>query len=184
MSRIPARNELAKDIFLIAIGITIAVVATREGLLDGFLGLFGNDALASFVSGVFFTSVFTIAPAAVALTHIMETAPVGTVAFWGALGSLCGDMILFFFIRDKFSEDLRRSFKPSFVKHLFASFHFGFLKWLSPILGALIIASPLPDELGLALMGLSKTRVAVIIPVSFAMNWLGIYTIVWFARLM
>jgi hypothetical protein len=54
------------------------------------------------------------------------------------------------------------------------------MKWISPILGALIIASPLPDEFGLALLGLSRTRISILIPVSFIMNFLGVYLLLWF----
>ncbi len=179
-----SQNELMKDIIFICIGIALALVISETGLLDSFLRVFGSGAVASFVAGIFFTSAFTIAPSSVALAHIMQNTPIQVVSLWGALGALCGDLILFFFIRDKFAEDLRRSFKPSLMKHILSSFHLGFLKWLSPVLGALIIASPLPDEFGLMLMGMSKTRLIFLVPISFAMNWLGIYALVWFAHLL
>ncbi len=181
MRRTTARHELVKDILFILLGVIIAVVLSWIGFFDWFIGLMGNGVVASFVAGVFFTSAFTIAPASVTFAHLAGTVPINTLAIWGALGALCGDLILFFFIRDRFAEDLKRSFKPSFIKHIAHSFHFGFLKWLSPILGAIIIASPLPDELGLTLMGLSKTRIVLLVPVSFVMNLLGIYLLVWFA---
>ena len=73
-------------------------------------------------------------------------------------GAMLGDLIIFFFIRDRFADDIIHSMKPSVSRHVLNSFHLGFLKWISPILGALIIASPLPDEFGLTLLGLSKTR--------------------------
>jgi hypothetical protein len=38
----------------------------------------------------------------------------------------------------------------------------------------LIIASPFPDELGLMLMGLSKTNTKVFILLSFVLNFIGI----------
>lgn len=179
-----ARHDLIKDILFICLGIFIALVFSRSGFLDEIIGFLGNGVMASFVAGIFFTSVFTIAPASVAMIHLVQNTPIGTVVLWGALGALCGDLILFFFIRDRFADDLKHSFKPSFVKHIVRSFHFGFLKWFSPILGAFIIASPLPDELGLTLMGLSKMRVIVLVPISFFMNALGIYLLVYFASLM
>ncbi|OGG78335.1 hypothetical protein A3A36_01445 [Candidatus Kaiserbacteria bacterium RIFCSPLOWO2_01_FULL_52_12b] len=55
-------------------------------------------------------------------------------------------------------------------------------KWLIPFVGALIIASPLPDEAGLAMMGLSKMKTSVFIPISFALNFLGILAIGIFAK--
>lgn len=172
-----ARQALMKDIGFIFIGVFIALVLVKTGALEGLLSVFGSGIFASFVAGIFFTSVFTIAPSSVVLAGLAESVPIHSIAIWGALGALCGDIILFFFIKDRFAEDLRRSLKPSFLKHIFSSFHLGFMKWLSPVLGALIIASPLPDELGLTLMGMSKVRLAILIPVSFAMNAVGIYAL-------
>ena len=183
MRRKTARHELAKDIFFIIIGIGIAIALARSGFLDWLIVVFGGGIIASFIAGVFFTSMFTIAPASVVLAHLIGTMPIPTLVISGALGALCGDLMLFFFIRDRFTDDLKHSFKPSFVKHVVHSFHFGFLKWLSPILGAAVIVSPLPDEVGLTLMGLTKTRVVVLIPISFSMNILAIYLLVWFTSL-
>src|SRR3990167_7131268 len=49
--------------------------------------------------------------------------------------------------------------------------------WVIPALGAVIIASPLPDELGLIMMGLSHIRTATFIVLSFMMNAAGIFAI-------
>lgn len=182
-TRTSAHRELIKDAFLIIVGFGCAIIMSKAGVLDSVISFLGDGAAASFVAGIFFTSAFTIAPASVALVHIAGATDHLTVALWGALGALCGDLILFFFIRDKFAADLKRSFKPSVMKHVLRSLHFGFLKWLSPIIGALIIASPLPDELGIALMGISRTRLIILVPVSFVMNLLGIYALIWFAGL-
>lgn len=179
--RTRARRELRKDFFLVLIGAIAALFLSQSGIIEGAIRLLGGTATASFVSGIFFTSVFTVAPASVALAGIAETGSTATVALWGALGAMLGDLALFYFIRDRFADDLADSLKPSIVKHIVSSFHFGFLKWLSPVLGAAIIASPLPDEFGLALMGMSKVRMAVLMPVTFIMNALGIYLIIWFA---
>ncbi len=150
--------------------------------MDAFVKLLGNSTIASFVSGIFFTSAFTLAPASVALAHITKVAPLHEVALWGGLGAMCGDLVLFLFIRDKFALDITAALKPSFARHIMNSFHLGFMKWLSPLIGAAIIASPLPDELGLALMGLSRTRILILLPVTFVMNVIGIYIVAMFAH--
>ena len=157
----------------------MAFALAKLGFIDWLVSLVGNVIVSSFLAGIFFTSAFSIAPAAIALVHI--NGPTHIVAFWGALGALCGDLILFYFIRDRFADHLMRSFRPSFTRHILTSFHLGFMKWLAPILGALIIASPLPDELALTLMGISKTRLAILIPVAFVMNLLGILSLLNFA---
>ncbi len=176
---------LAHDVVIIALGIVVAFFAVKTGVLQNLLlQIKEYSILASFLAGIFFTSTFTIAPASVAIVQIAQHgAGIPVVAFWGALGAMLGDLILFFFIRDRFYENLMSTLKPSTIKHIAHSFHFGFLKWLSPLLGALIIASPLPDELGLSLLGVSKVKVSLLMPIAFAMNFLGIYLLLGFANL-
>lgn len=180
MRKIKARKDLAKDLALVFLGAVLALLLSQLGVISFIINLIGNQILASFFAGIFFTSVFTIAPASVALVNI-SGASIMTVSFWGALGALCGDLTLFFFIRDRFAKDVMDSMKPSVLRHILNTFHLGFMKWISPILGALIIASPLPDEFGLALLGFSRTKVSILIPVSFIMNFLGVYLLLWFA---
>lgn len=179
-----ARRELAKDIVFIITGGIVALILSHIGFIDYAVSIFGSTGWASFIAGLFFTSVFTIAPASVALGHIAMNSPNHIVALFGALGAVCGDLILFYFIRDRFTDDLMNSFGSVFAKHIISSFHIGFLKWLSPVLGTLIIASPLPDEFGVALLGISRVRVYLVIPLSFMGNILGIYAIVWFGSIL
>ncbi len=175
---------LLYDVIIIAIGIFVALLLAKLGIIDALVfSLRDYSAVASFVAGIFFTSTFTIAPASVAIVHIAQHAPLPIVATWGALGAMCGDLILFYFIRDRFTKDLQDAISPRKMKHFLHSFHFGFLKWLGPVLGAVIIASPLPDEFGISLLGMSKVRTTVLMPISYAMNFLGIYLIVGFANL-
>ena len=172
------------DIIIIALGILITFLLVKIGAIDALVySLRHYTIVASFLAGVFFTSTFTIAPASVALVNLAQQAPLPLVAAWGALGAMCGDLILFFFIRDRFAEDLKSAFSSRRVKHILHSFHFGFLKWLAPILGALIIASPLPDEFGISLLGMSKIRTSLLLPISYVMNFIGVYLIVGFANL-
>jgi hypothetical protein len=178
-------KPLFHDLLMISCGVVIALFLSKTGILDLIINNFTNHyILASFVAGIFFTSVFTIAPASVALVHIAEYAPLNWIAFWGALGAVCGDLILFFFIRDRFVDDVKKAIKPSTLRYLARSFHFGFLKWLSPLIGALIIASPLPDEFGITLLGISRIKLSFLIPISLAMNMLGIYLLILFGHLL
>lgn len=176
-------KALVHDILMILLGVAAAIIYVESGLLDVTLNaLDGNYAIASFIAGIFFTSAFTLAPSSVAFVHLAQSAPVGPIALWGGLGAMVGDLILFLFIRDHFADDLLSVLKPSTVKMFFKSLHFGFMKWLSPIIGALIIASPLPDEFGVTLLGMSKVKVVVLLPVTFLMNILGIYLLLEFSK--
>ncbi len=57
-----------------------------------------------------------------------------------------------------------------------------FFRWLTFLAGGLIIASPLPDELGISLLGFSKMKTSWFIPLSFAFNFIGILLIGWVAK--
>lgn len=50
-------------------------------------------------------------------------------------------------------------------------------RWLMGAVGMLIIASPLPDKLGIALLGFSKTKQRFFLLLSFTANFLGILAI-------
>ena len=75
-----ARKELTKDLIFVFIGIFIALVLSRLGIIDLIVNVIGNEIVVSFLSGIFFTSVFTVGPASVALVSI-SGASYFTIAF-------------------------------------------------------------------------------------------------------
>lgn len=176
---------LVRDIVMISIGIVVAIFLSRIGVIDYVVSIFSDYyIIASFISGIFFTSIFTIAPSSITLVHLSQTAPTAGIVFWGGLGAMFGDLILFLFIKDRFAEDLKKVFRPSSMKYIFKSLHLGFMRWLSPLIGALIIASPLPDEFGITLLGMSKIKTTILMPIAFVMNMLGIYLLIEFSHLL
>lgn len=178
-------SAIIHDLLMIFVGIVFAIIFVRTGLLDLIIGAVKDYyIIASFIAGIFFTSAFTIAPSSIALVNIANYAPIPGVALFGALGAMCGDLILFFFIRDRFAEDIMKIVKRSTIRQILHSFHFGFLKWLSPLLGAFIIASPIPDEFAITLFGISRLKLAVLIPLTFIMNSIGIYALIGFSYLL
>jgi hypothetical protein len=172
-------DNLIRDLFFILLSLSVSFWIVHIGLLNNVVSIISEARLlAAFVGGFFFTSAFTIAPATLVIAALTHTVPRMTLALWGALGALAGDLTIFFFVRDRFTADIMdliRGSKSKRFKHFFKT---GAFRLLSPVIGALIIASPLPDELGMAMMGMSKTRLALIIPISFVMNFVAIWVIV------
>ena len=171
-------QQVLRDVVLFLISIVFSIWFAQSGYAEKLTASFSEyAALESFVAGFFFTSLFTLAPASVALAALGEFHPHTWVALWGSLGAVLGDLLLFLFVRDRISDDIAVVFSSrrwSWIKKMFRR---PFLHWLLPVTGAVIIASPLPDELGLAMMGLSRVSISVFIPISFAMNFLGILLI-------
>ncbi len=178
-------HALVRDVVMIAIGIVIALILSKIGFIDRIIFFFKDYYMvASFIAGLFFTSVFTIAPASVTLVHIAQDSPSTSVVLWGGLGAMVGDLVLFLFIKDHFAEDLKKAIGSKTARYFLKSLHFGFMRWLSPVIGALIIASPLPDEFGLTLLGMSKVKTVILIPIALVMNMLGIYLLIQFSHLL
>lgn len=139
--------------------------------------------LGAFLAGIFFVSTFTVAPAALVLYRLAENLHPVEVALLAGLGAMVGDYIIFRFMKDRVFEELAPLFRQLHtprVRTLFKSPYFG---WLLPLIGAVIIASPMPDEVGVSMLGLSKIRPWQFFVVTFTLNVCGIFLVVTAARL-
>lgn len=176
-------NNLTKDLAIVALSIVVAVIMVKTGALRSLLVSTQEiKFISSFLAGMFFVSIFTVAPATVVLAEIAQSNSVFWVAFFGGMGALIGDLVIFRFIKDRLAEDFYYLIKQTKFKRLTSVFRWKLFRWLIPFFGALIIASPLPDELGLAMMGLSKIRTSLFIPLSFFLNFSGILVIGFIAK--
>lgn len=144
------------------------------------IGSFGY--IGAFIAGVLFVSIFTLAPAAVVLFFLADHLNPLLVALFAGMGAVAGDYLIFRFLRDHVFDEL----KPLFVKNggnelieLFKTPYFG---WLLPFLGAFIIASPFPDELGIGLLGASKLKGWQFVGLTFLLNSVGIFLVITAAR--
>lgn len=174
-----------KNTLLLALSVVALILvldsAPVHGALQhlGELGYFG-----AFLAGVFFVSTFTVAPASVALFFIAEQGHPLYLALAAGCGAVLGDFLIFRFFKDRVFEELRPMFwrlRGSPVGRLFGTPYFA---WLTPIVGAVVIASPLPDELGIGLLGQSKLKNWQFLLLTFLLNTIGIFVIVSSARLL
>ena len=178
-----ARLHRARTTFLVVISLYIAY----ELLVTGAIGTWVGDSLlrvipAGLIAGAFFTSLLTVVPATVVLLEVAQTFNPFLVAVLGVAGAVIGDLFLFLFVREAVSRQAPLFLKESQRRYLRRLFAHPLLHWLLPLCGAIIIASPLPDEFGLALMGLSRMDIKVFIPLSFTMNFIGIALLALAAR--
>jgi len=173
------KNFLMQDIMLIVLSVIFAVVLVKTDLLIKILTSTRElEFLGSFISGIFFTSIFTTAPAIVTLGELARANSIASVAILGAMGAIIGDMIIFRFIRDRFSEHLMELVKHQGIgKRIKVLLKLRLFRWLTFLTGGLIIASPLPDELGIGLLGFLKIKTPRFILISFLFNFIGILLI-------
>ena len=170
---------LLQDIAIIVLSIVIAVILVETNVLIKILTSTQElELLGSFIAGMFFTSIFTTAPAIVTLGEIARANSILPTAFFGAMGAMVGDLIIFRFVRDRFSEHLMEIIKHQGAgKRIKLLLKLKIFRWLTFLAGGLIIASPFPDELGVSLLGFSKMRTSWFIPLSFTFNFIGILLI-------
>jgi len=129
--------------------------------------------LSSFIAGLFYASYFTGPAATAVIFYLGKVQHPLLIAGVGAFGSVISDYILFRFIRKRASPSidyLKKKLK------LNDNAKKG-LRILAPVAAALLIASPLPDELGVAILGAMKFKTKYLLVLSYVCNFLGILTV-------
>lgn len=173
-----------KNTTLLVIGLAIFFYLAQTPAVDSLIkqaGTYGY--VGAFITGMFFVSTFTVAPAGLVLFNLADHLDPAEVALMAGLGAMVGDFLIFRLIRDKVIEELRPilgKLHNPYIRMLFKTPYFA---WLLPLIGSVIIASPLPDELGVGLLGLAKLRKWQFFTVTFVLNVLGIFLIVTAAKL-
>jgi len=152
--------------------------------LHGIINTIGNlGYLGAFLTGIFFVSTFTVAPAAVVLFHLADRLHPVEVALLAGLGAMVGDFVIFRFMKDKIFEEMAPIFQKLHKNYFRTLFKSPYFSWLLPVIGAAIIASPIPDEAGVSMLGLSQIRPWQFFIVTFTLNAIGIFLIVTATRI-
>lgn len=170
------------SLFLFAFGITVFLFTT--GVLFAMIGIVQTvPLLAEFLSGFFYSS-FISSPLAIFMIGILaKTNSPLQIALIGGIGAMLADLILFKLARLLFFGSvspltLNKNFN-SIVKSLHRNSTFNFV---APFIGAVIIASPLPDELGIAILGLSKMPLLQVAMLTYLFNTAGIFVLAFLAQ--
>ena len=177
------KNWQYKNTTLLILSLVLLFVLSQQPTFKSFVSYIGNFGyIGAFIAGAFFVSIFTVAPSALVLFFIAETLnPFGVAIFAGA-GAVIGDYLIFRFLRDRVFNEL----KPMFLKNggniLVKLFKTPYFIWLLPLVGAFIIASPFPDEVGIGLLGASKLKSWQFISLSLILNSIGIFLVIITAR--
>lgn len=165
-----------KTIIFIAIlgfSIWLAQSSHPQAFLDKILPF---KLLAAFIAGMMYSSLLT-SPLSIAALFLLglNWDPI-TVAVIGGLGAMTADFLIVKVLRNIFRQFSFAIHLPFFsaLKAFFKAIHFNFLAIL---MGLLIVASPLPDELGLVLLGASKLSYFKLLVLTFVLNTFGLLVI-------
>ena len=169
-----------KNLTIVFIGVVLAIVLSKNEIFRSFLLHLGNFGyIGAFVAGIFFVSTVTVATSALVLLTLAETLSPIELGLLAGLGAVVGDVLIFNLIKDDLANEIEDLYEQiDTKKHLVKLFHTKYFNWVLPIIGAIIIASPLPDEMGISLINLSKMNSFKFIILSYLLNSIGIFLIV------
>ena len=178
----PHRNAVplavTHEAWLVVCGLLLSVLFVKTDVIAQ-VAAYSQDfaTVASFIVGTFFTSVLTTTPAIVAIAELGKFIPAWQLALAGGAGAVCGDLLIFRFVRSPLAEYIVRTESNPWMRRVGRALARSPFWWIVPAFGAAIIASPLPDELGLIMMGLSHIRTGTFIVLAYVMNATGIFLI-------
>lgn len=170
---------------VILISILVAIIlAQNQTFKDWLLHLGSLEYIGALFAGMLFVSSFSVAISMVVIAIMTENINPMALALIGGVGAVMGDYLVFKLVRSHLQEELAMLFGKegtSYVKEFIRS---KYIAWMLPIIGVFIIASPLPDELGVSLLGISKISEARFILISYISNALGILMIASVAKVL
>lgn len=141
------------------------------------LGTFGY--IGAFIGGILFVSTFTVATATLILLVLAEGLHPIEIGIIAGAGAVIGDLLIFRFIKDSLTREVESLYNSVDSNHnLVKVLHSKYFSWTLPVIGALLIASPLPDEIGISLMGIAKMKMGKFLLLSFILNSIGIFLVI------
>lgn len=171
-----------KVILLAAVAVVAFALFQDQGVQSYFHGLGDLGYVSAFFGGMMFAFGFG-APFGVALlATIADDVNILVAAAVGGVGALVSDYLLFKFIRMTFQDEIDK-FRDSKAFALFNGLVMRrmpprFAYYLSIGVAGLIIASPLPDEVGVTLLAsITAVRERTFMVISFSLNTAGILAV-------
>ncbi len=194
-----------RNTIFFSISLFIAYLLLKnESIWEILFSLGKTGYLGSFFSGLFYTFSLTVAFSTAIFYKMGKFFNPFLIALTGSFGSLISDYLIFRFVRDNLAGEIKllvnntskkiaHSFKKSIFYQLFPFSNLALSesfekiwfkvsrskkwKFFISLLGCFLIASPLPDELGIALLGTIKFDSKKFIAFSYILNFIGIFFI-------
>jgi hypothetical protein len=124
--------------------------------LPGYDILISYSFIGAFIAGIFFSSGLTAAPATAVLLILAKDQNLWYIGAVSVLGTFVGDLVIFEFFRYSFDEEIRLLSKEKLILLIDKIIPLSIRRHLLWILGAVFIASPLPDSIGIMIMASEK----------------------------
>lgn len=170
--------------------VIIAVILYATGILHVLTQSFGSSFgyIGGLFAGIAYAFTFTTAAAAFLFVELGETSDAFTAILFGGIGAMVGDLFFYWLLNNGVKKEIKAFFVAMVpIRRLKRMEQFTkrrIFAWTIPFLASLLIASPLPDELGIALFSLINFKPKYLAAVSFFLNTMGIATLVFLGKAM
>jgi uncharacterized membrane protein YdjX (TVP38/TMEM64 family) len=168
-------------LLLLTIIIAVAILYEGKNYAPFHDFLFSLGYFGTFFAGMLYAYGFTASPATAVLLVLAKGQDIFLAAMLGGVGALISDLVIFFFIRRTFMDEIRRLEKEKAVQYIEKEERmiFGeYRKYILPAFAGFVIASPLPSEIGIALLAsIRKISVWKFMAIAYILHTLGIFAI-------
>jgi hypothetical protein len=134
------------------------------------------------LAGALSVSFFTAAPALVLLIDLAQFLDPLLLAVLVAIGSVAGDWLIIKFFEERIFTELGPVIEKLKLRRIKQALSRPYGKWVLVVIGAIFVSSPLPDEVGLALMGVSKANRFFVLALCFFLNFIGAFIVILAAK--
>lgn len=173
--------------YLTAVLISIIIAITlgqNQSVKDWLLNLGSWEYIGALFAGMLFVSSFTAVISIAMIAILTENVNPVALGLIGGVGAVMGDYLIFKLVRSNIQPELAMLFGKEATSHVKALLYSKYIAWTLPIIGVFIIASPLPDEMGVSLLGISKISEAKFILISYLSNAGGILMVASVAKVL
>lgn len=184
LKRVPFIRFRYHKLLILLLSIAGAYYIFSNGQFDGFLeSIRSSWYFGTLLAGMMFSFGFTT-PFSVGYFLTLNSPNILVHGIIGGFGALISDLLIFHIVRLSFMDEfemLENTRPMKFLSRIInRSIGKKIMNYLKFSIAGIIIASPLPDELGITMLaGLTKIRSSVLSLISIVMNTIGIMVILW-----
>lgn len=175
-------KKLFFDFLMLAASILFTFLLAKFDLILKLEQLVQHDYLLAFVTGIFFISFLTVVPATFVLSNLILHDNLLAISLVAGAGAMFGDLLIFWFVKDRLTNNFFNFLHPKKGGRWSRLQENKIFRFFLPVLGAAIIASPFPDEIGVTLLGASRMKKRYFIPMTYLLNTVGIYLVLLASR--
>lgn len=175
-------------LFIVTIIIALVVFYEAETYLPLHNFIISLGYLGTFISGFFYSYGYTATTATALLLVLGSELNIYLAALIAGVGALISDIIIFYFVRHSFNDELDRLKKTKIITKInekIKNTSEFFYKYFIYALSSILIASPLPTEVGVSLLAnKKKMSIKTFMIIAYIMHTIGIFIILLFSSIL